>query len=60
LGHIAERRGYDTVFSTHAKLLGQFASARAVGTYERKLAALTNAHLIIIDDFGLNSPLIYS
>ena len=31
LGHIAVRRGYDTVFASHAKLLGQLASARAVG-----------------------------
>ena len=41
------------MFSTHAKLLGQLASARAVGTYERKLAALTKADLLIIEDFGL-------
>ncbi len=41
------------MFSTHAKLLGQLASARAVGTYERKLAALTKADLLIIDDFSL-------
>jgi DNA replication protein DnaC len=53
LGHIAVRRGQDTVFFTNAKLLGQLASARAVGTYERKLAALTKADLLIIDDFGL-------
>ena len=52
LGHIAVRRGYDTVFFAHAKLLGQLASARAVGTYERKLAALTKSDLLIIDDFG--------
>ena len=53
LGHIAVRRGYDTEFSTHAKLLGQLASARAAGTYQRKLAARTKADLLIIDDFGL-------
>ena len=53
LGHIAVRRGYDIVFTSHAKLLGQLASARAVGTYERKLAALAKADLLIIDDFGL-------
>jgi DNA replication protein DnaC len=53
LGHIAVRRGYDTVFASHAKLLGQLASARAVGNFERKLAALTKADLLIIDDFGL-------
>jgi hypothetical protein len=33
--------------------LGQLASDRAVDTYERKLAALTKADLLIIDDFGL-------
>jgi hypothetical protein len=33
--------------------LDHIASARAVGTYERKLAALTKAELLIIDDFGL-------
>jgi DNA replication protein DnaC len=53
LGHIAVRRGYDIVFTSHAKLLGQLSSARAVGNYERKLAALTKAGLLIIDDFGL-------
>ena len=41
------------MFSTQAKLLGQFASARAVGNFERKLAALTKTDLLIIDDFGL-------
>jgi len=41
------------VFSTHAKLLEQLASARAVGAYECKLAALTKVDLLIIDDFGL-------
>lgn len=45
LGHIAVRRGYDTVFTSHAKLLGQLASARAVGTYERKLAELAGISL---------------
>lgn len=53
LGHIAVRRGYDTLFSTHSKLLSQLASARAVGTYDRKLKALAQADLLIIDDFGL-------
>ncbi len=51
--NIAVRRGYDTVFASHAKLLGQLASARAVGNFERTLAALTKADLLIIDDFAL-------
>jgi hypothetical protein len=33
--------------------LGQLVSDRAVDTYERKLAVLTKADLLIIDDFGL-------
>jgi DNA replication protein DnaC len=33
--------------------LGELTSNRAVDTYERKLAALTKADLLIIDDFGL-------
>ena len=53
MGHIVVRRVYDTVFFIHDKLLGQLPSAWAVGTYERKLAALTKADLLIIDDFGL-------
>ena len=53
LDNIAVRRGYDMVFSTRAKLLGQLASARAVGTYVCKMATMTKADLLIIDDFGL-------
>jgi DNA replication protein DnaC len=55
LGHIAVRRGYDTVFSTHAKLLGSSPRGGPWGTYERKLAALTKAGLLIINDFGFKS-----
>ena len=53
LGHMAVRRGHDTLFTSHAKLLGQLSAARAVGTYERKLAQLSKVELLIIDDFGL-------
>jgi DNA replication protein DnaC len=35
--------------------LGELTSNRAVDTYERKLAALTKADLLIIDDFGLKT-----
>ena len=45
--------GYDTIFSTQAKLLGQLMPARAVDSYERKLTALTRVDLLFIDDFGL-------
>jgi DNA replication protein DnaC len=53
LGHLAVRRGFDVLFTTHAKLLGQISAARAVGTHQRKLAQLAKVDLLIIDDFGL-------
>ncbi|MBT4822669.1 MAG: ATP-binding protein [Lentisphaerae bacterium] len=53
LGHMAVRRGNDTLFTSHAKLLGQLSAARAVGSYDRKLAQLSKVELLIIDDFGL-------
>jgi DNA replication protein DnaC len=53
LGHGAVRRGCDTHFTTHGKLLGQLSSARAVGSIERRLAQLAKVDLLIIDDFGL-------
>jgi len=53
LGHMAVRRGHDTLFTSHAKLLSQLAAARAVGAYERKLSALSKVDLLLIDDFGL-------
>jgi DNA replication protein DnaC len=53
LGHMAVRRGHDTLFTSHAKLLGQMSAAKAVGSYERKLAHLAKVELLIVDDFGL-------
>ncbi|RPI61176.1 MAG: ATP-binding protein, partial [Planctomycetaceae bacterium] len=53
LGHLAVRRGRDTFFTTHAKLLSQLSSARALGGYERKLMQLAKVELLIIDDYGL-------
>ena len=47
------RRGYDVLYSTQTQLLGQIHAARATGTIERKLQALTRVPLLIIDDFGL-------
>ena len=38
---------------TQTQLLGQIHAARATGTTERKLQALTRVPLLIIDDFGL-------
>ena len=53
LGHCAVRQGVDVVFSTCAALTQSLNAARAVGGYERKLAALARVPLLIIDDFGL-------
>jgi DNA replication protein DnaC len=53
LGHEACRRGYEVLFLTASRMLAQLAAGRADGTYERKLAALTRPHLLILDDFGL-------
>lgn len=53
IGHMAIRLGHDTLFTSHAKLLGMLSGARAVGNYDKKLAQLVKADLLIIDDFGL-------
>jgi DNA replication protein DnaC len=53
LGHCALRQGYDVLFTTHSKLLGQLYAARATNAYERKLHQLAKIDLILIDDFGL-------
>lgn len=53
LGHCALRQGYDVLFTTHSKLLGQLYAARATNGYERKLHQLAKIDLILIDDFGL-------
>jgi len=53
LGHQAIRTGYDVLFTTQTKLLGQLQAARATGAYDRKLAALAAVDLLIIDDFAL-------
>lgn len=53
LGHIAVRNGYDVLFTTQTKLLGQLHAARAINAYERRFQTLAKAPLLIIDDFGL-------
>lgn len=53
IGHSAVRRGYDVLFTTQTKLLGQLQAARATQSYDRRLAALAKLDLLIVDDFGL-------
>lgn len=58
--HLAEaladqacRRGYDVIYSSASKLLGQLFAARADGGYSKKLKNLVRADLLVLDDFGL-------
>jgi len=53
LGHCALRQGFEVLFTTHNKLLGQLHAARATNAYERKLQQLIRIDLIIVDDYGL-------
>lgn len=53
IGHCAVRMGYDVLFTTQTKMLGQLHAARATNAYERRLNALAKVDLLIIDDFGL-------
>lgn len=53
LGHAATRRGYEVLFTPVGKLLGMLQAAKATNAYDRKLASLAKADLLIVDDFGL-------
>ncbi len=53
LGHCAVRQGYDVLFTTQTKLLGQLHAARATATFERRFQTIARVPLLIIDDFGL-------
>lgn len=53
IGHQACRKGHDVTFCSFYKTMAQLRAARADGTYERKLQALTRTDLLILDDFGL-------
>jgi DNA replication protein DnaC len=53
IGHAAIRVGYEVLFTTQSKLLGQLNAARATNSHPRRFAALAKVDLLIIDDFGL-------
>lgn len=53
LGHCAIRLGYDVLFTTQSKMLGQLNAARATNSYDRRFNTLLKVNLLIIDDFGL-------
>lgn len=53
LGHCAVRQGVDVLFTSCTALLASLNTARATGSYERRLATLSRVGLLIIDDYGL-------
>lgn len=53
LGHRACLSGHDVMYMPAHQLLASMRAARADGTYDRRLARLTNVDLLIIDDIGL-------
>jgi DNA replication protein DnaC len=53
IAHCAVRHGYDVLFTTQTKLLGNLHAARATNTFERRFQSLVKIPLIVIDDFGL-------
>ena len=53
LGHCAVRAGYDVLFTSQTKLLGQLHAARATATLDRRFQTFARVPLLIIDDFGL-------
>lgn len=55
LGHRACRAGHQVLFITATDLLRQMRAGRADGSYDRRLARLTNVDVLIIDDLGLRS-----
>ncbi len=54
LGHRACRLGHDVLYLPAHKMLAQLRAGRADGSYDRRLARLTNVELLIIDDLGLH------
>jgi len=53
LGHSAIRAGYNVLFTTQSKMLGQLNAARATNSFDRQFAKFAGVDLLIIDDFGL-------
>ncbi len=53
LGQEACRRGYNVLFTTVIKMLGQINGGRADGTRDKRLAGYLRPDLLVLDDFGL-------
>lgn len=55
-GQWACRNGKPVLYYRWSRLLGDILAARGTGNYLRHLQKLAKVKLLIIDDFGLNSP----
>jgi len=53
IAHCAIRRNIDVLWMSQNALLSSLQAAKAVNSYEKKLAQLSKIPLLIIDDFGL-------
>jgi DNA replication protein DnaC len=54
LGHRACLAGHEVLYMPAHQLLGSMRAARADGSYERRLARLASADVLIVDDLGLH------
>jgi DNA replication protein DnaC len=53
LAQKACREGYTVAYARTGRLLGELATARAEGTYARRLLALSRLDLLVLDDFAM-------
>jgi len=55
LGHQACALGYRVLYQHSTKLFGRMKIAKADGSYLKELAKIEKQHLLLIDDFGIQS-----
>jgi DNA replication protein DnaC len=55
IGHLACRKGYDTIFRRTETLFKWIHSGKADGTHDKKLKTVCSIPLLILDDFGLKA-----
>jgi len=53
VGHLACRQGYRVLYQRTNRLLAHLSGGRADGTWEKRLRAALQPHLLILDDFCL-------
>jgi len=53
IGHCAIRNGYSVIFTTQSNIAQELMAGSATGTYNKVFKKFIQAHLLIVDDFGL-------